>query len=589
MSAPRIRVLPEDLVNQIAAGEVVENPASVVKELVENAVDAGASRITIEVDSGGLSLIRVADNGHGMTPEEARLAIERHATSKIGSLEDLSAIRTLGFRGEALPAIASVSRFALKTRANDAEAGTSVEVSGSDVRVRPCACAVGTTVTVQDLFYNVPARMKFQKAERSRVAAIRDYLGRAALAWPGVHLSLFVGGRRSLDFPACSDPLDRVVQVFGAEEADAARFEAERDAVRVLGVLGNPARARQDPSRIVLLVNGRPIFDPALRRAILTAYSVLVPEGRFPLAVVWLAMDPASVDVNVHPRKTEVRFRDPRAVQSAVFEAVREAVAQTPWVQTAERDRTGSGWPAAADARVEDGLRESPQAFGAPVGVREPHAAREDRDSQVAVVEPALGPDFARAGRFSGLRYVGQVARTVLVCEGPNTVVFLDQHAVHERIQYETLWTALRSGAAPSDSLLIPEVVQFSAMESSRLESVIPLLADLGFDIEPYSGDSAVVRAVPSILRGRAAGPVVRDCVAAATPEADRDGADRMRKIVATVACHAAIRAGDPLDEAQVRALLNAMDRVDLASYCPHGRQAVVVYPLDTVLRWFGR
>lgn len=589
MGPPRIRVLPDALVDQIAAGEVVESPASVVKELVENALDAGAGRLTIEVEGGGLDLVRVTDNGHGMGPDDATLALRRHATSKIAAAEDLSAIRTLGFRGEALPSIASVSRFTLETRAAGAEAGTRVEVQDGVVSARPCACPVGTRVTVRDLFHNVPARRKFQKGERSRLAAIRDLVGRTGLAWPACHWTLMVGGRTTLDLPPCPRLSDRAVQVFGREACEGLHeFSAEVAGVsgrageglagaRVSGVLGAPGLARPDPGRVVLLVGGRPVQDPGLRRAVLTAYSGLIPEGRFPLAVVRLDLDPADVDVNVHPRKTEVRFRDARAVQAAVFEAVRDALAGTPWIRT-EGPAAGSdpgstaGWPGSAAWPGGDGAG----------GVREPPAMR------------APGPavtlfEAAAAGRFSRLKFVGQVAGTILVCEGEGTLVLVDQHAAHERVRFERLWEGVRSRRVPAETLLIPEVVPLSPLEAGRLDEAMAALAALGFDLEPYSGGAVAVRTVPAVLRGRAAGPVVRECVAAAGEDASSDGVARLRKVVATVACHSAVRAGDPMGEAEVRALLQEMDRVDLAAYCPHGRQAVVTYPMETVLRWFGR
>ncbi len=599
MERPRIRVLPDALVDQIAAGEVVESPASVVKELVENALDAGADHITIEVEGGGLALVRVADNGHGMDASDATLALQRHATSKIADASDLAAIRTLGFRGEALPSIASVSRLTLETRPAGAQVGTLVEAQGGVVSARPCATAAGTRVTVRDLFHNVPARLKFQKGERSRVAAIRDLVARTALAWPACHVTLVVEGRSTLDLPPCPRLSDRAVQVFGREACEGLHeFPPDEAAVggrapgepagaggggaggpagvRVSGVLGAPALARPDPGRVVLLVGGRPIQDAGLRRAVLTAYSGLVPEGRFPLVVVRLDLDPADVDVNVHPRKTEVRFRDARAIQAAVFEAVRDALAGTPWIRT-EGPAAGSGPGSAAAWRGAAAWSSSEDR----TGVREPPAAP-------AQALPTLFGG-AGAGRFSRLKFVGQVAGTILVCEGDGTLVLVDQHAAHERVRFERLWEGVRSRRVPAEALLIPEVVPVSPLEASRLDEAMETLAVLGFDLEPYSGGVVAVRAVPAVLRGRAAAPVVQECLAAAGADASSDGVARLRKVVATVACHSAVRAGDPMGEAEVHALLQEMDRVDLAAYCPHGRQAVVTYPLDTVLRWFGR
>lgn len=576
MKRPRIHVLPDALVNQIAAGEVVENPASVVKELIENALDAGANRVIIEVEGGGLDLIRVTDNGWGMDAEDARLALQRHATSKISQVSDLSSIRTLGFRGEALPSIASVSRLSLETRTDEEAMGTLVAVEEGRVTIRPCACPTGTRVSVRDLFHNVPARLKFQRGERARLAAIRDLVGRTALGWPSCHFTLLISGRQTLDLPPCPRLLDRVVQVFGREAADGLyEFSTDREGIRVCGVAGAPTLARPDPNRIVLLVGGRPVQDAGLRRAVLNAYAMWTVEGRFPLVVVRLDLDPEDVDVNVHPRKTEVRFRDQRAVQAAVFEAVRGVLAKTPWVRTEDGSATVPPTPYPIEPF-------DPPGPVTVVGLREPGASVPSPSS------PLLIPP-ATSGRFSRLRFVGQVAGTILVCEGEGTLVLVDQHAAHERVLFEQLWEGVRARRSPSETLLIPEVVTLSPSEVIGFDDAASILVDLGFDLEPYSGGAVAIRAVPALLRGRAAGPVVRDCIASASLERVGDGMERLRQVVATLACHSAVRAGDPMGETEVRALLHEMDRVDLAAYCPHGRQAVVSFPIEMVLRWFGR
>ena len=575
MDGPRIHVLPDFLVDQIAAGEVVENPASVVKELVENALDAGARRVVVEVEGGGLALVRVTDDGCGMTPDEAALAMRRHATSKIANAGDLEAIRTLGFRGEALPSIASVSRFVLRTRTRDADAGVEVEAERAGVTSRPVATPVGTAVTVRDLFFNVPARLKFQKGERSRVGAVQDVVQRAALAHPGVHFTLLANGRRSADLPPCTRLADRAAMVFGREAAGRLwGFAEERDGMRVSGVAGEPALARPDPGRIALLVNGRPVQDMAIRRAVVQAYSVLVPAGSYPVAVVAIEIDPADVDVNVHPRKVEVRFRRHREVAALVFGALQAAVAATPWV---DKPSVG-GTPAEAG-----GVTGS-------AAIQEAVVDRWASAPQAGMFD--AGPSAASEGtqRFGSLRVVGQVGATVIVCEGRDSLVLVDQHAAHERVNFDRLWRDIEAGRVASETLMFPEVVPLSPAEAGRLDSALPLLARSGFDVEPYSGDSVAVRAVPAVARGRSAGHIVRECLAAAGEEAVSAGTDRMRKVVATIACHASVRAGDPLTEDEARALLATMDGVaDLAAYCPHGRQAVVTLPLSTVLRWFGR
>lgn len=581
MSAPRIRVLPDDLVNQIAAGEVVENPASVVKELVENAVDAGATRIVVEADRGGLARVRVVDDGGGMGPDEAVLALQRHATSKILSASDLDAIRTLGFRGEALPSIASVSRFSMVSRRPEDEAGVRVSARNGRLDSRPEACPRGTAVTVEDLFFNVPARLKFQKGERAQSAAVADVVLKAALAWPELHFVLVANGRRVLDLPPCARFADRVTAAFGRESAGhLVDLALARDGIQVAGVAAPPDVARADPSRLVILVNRRPVTDLALRRAVLQAYSVLLPPGRFPVAVVRVDLDPVDVDVNVHPRKTEVRFQRPREVAGVVFEAVHAALADTPWIGRMGTAPDSSGISGAVPF---SGAEESGAVPFSGAGVRENSSPPPGR-------LPELFPATQAASGMSALRYVGQVANTILVCEGEGTLVLVDQHAAHERVNFDRLWGDLQAGRVAAESLLFPEVVHLDTLEAGRLDAASEALASLGFDLEPYSGEAVAVRAVPAILRGRSVARVVKECLAAASDEAQESGTERLHLLVATVACHASVRAGDPLIESEVRALLHSMDGVaDLSAYCPHGRQAVVVHPIGTVLRWFGR
>jgi len=592
MSTPRSHVLPDDLVNQIAAGEVVENPASVVKELVENAIDAGAARIVVESERGGLGRVRVVDDGGGMGADEAGVALQRHATSKIATASDLDMIRTMGFRGEALPSIASVSRFSLVTRRSEDDVGIRIDALSGRLEMRPEACPRGTAVTVDDLFFNVPARLKFQKGERAQAAAVADVVVKAALAFPEVHFVLQSGGRRVQDLPPCTRFADRVASAFGRDAtAGLVDLDLSRDDIRVAGVVAPPSAARGDPSRIVILVNRRPVADLALRRAVLQAYSVLLPAGRFPVAVVRIDVAPRDVDVNVHPRKSEVRFRHPREVAGVVFEAVRAALAGTPWIDVGGGSDP-SGYPRATPwmARGAEGL---PGSIGADADVPfpglEPGAAAGVREGLALRPPDLFGAPVAASG-MAGLQYVGQVANTVLVCEGEGTLVLIDQHAAHERVNFDRLWCALQGGRVAVESLLFPEVVSLDAVEAGRLDAALEALARLGFDLEAYSGDAVAVRAVPAILRGRSVARVVKECLAAASDESSSTGTERLHLLVATVACHASVRAGDPLTEPEVRALLVAMDGVaDLSAYCPHGRQAVVVQPIGTVLRWFGR
>ncbi len=582
METPHIQVLPDVLIDQIAAGEVVETPASVVKELLENALDAGARRIVVETGGGGLTHIRVIDDGGGMSPTDAVLALQRHATSKIRGLADLDHIKTLGFRGEALPSIASVSRFTLVTRRADDEVGTSVTTPDGRVAAEPIAAPPGTSVTVDDLFFNVPARRKFQKSERTLVAGVAETVGRVALTFPGLHLVLAAAGRRPVEYLPCARLEDRVPQVFGRDIADRLHpVHESRDGITVSGVIGDPALARGDASRLVLLVNRRPIQDPALRRAVLNAFSVLVPHGRFPVAVLAIDLDPTNVDVNVHPRKTEVRFARPREVTAMLFSAVQAAVVSTPWVAQAGLDPfTGA---------MDHSTYVTP-ALGTTRWAEPAHGEAGYPPDLQERQQGLFGQAPATAMRMVDLRYVGQVGRTVLVCEGRDTLVLIDQHAAHERVHFDRLWRAVQDGSVVSEPLMFPEVVALDPGEAARLDAARETLSRLGFDLEPYSGDAIAVRAIPAVMRGRGAATLVKECVQAAADDSGATGTETLHRIVATIACHASIRAGDKLSDEDARALLASMDTVtDLAAYCPHGRQAVVVHPLGAVLRWFGR
>ena len=574
-----VRILPDFLIDQIAAGEVVENPASVVKELVENSIDAGAGRIVVEIEGGGLSVIRVLDDGCGMSAIDAVTAMGRHATSKIRDAGDLLAIRTMGFRGEALPSIASVSRFRMKTRRAGDETGILIEAAGGKVDSGPCACPAGTSVEVRDLFFNVPARLKFQKGEKAQSMAVAETFRKAALAHSGVHFVLRSGARTLADYPPCRSLFDRVAMVIGQDCAgDLFRFEGARPGIEVCGVLGSPAIARGDSSRAILLVNGRPVVDAQIRRVMASAYGPLIASGRFPVVVADISIDPSDVDVNVHPGKHEVRFRDQREVASLLYESMSAVVDSTPWIQAGSGPSSGgaTAFSQQAWAMPPSGVGVAADMFVSGHGVRE-------------AVSGAPGIDAQAVGAGSVLRYLGQAGNTVLVCEGEDCIVFIDQHAAHERINFNKLWEALEAGNVASERLLFPEVVTLDALDIERFEPARDALEKAGFDLERYSGDSIAVHAVPALVHGRSVEPVVREAVHAVSELASGSGDAVLRKIVATIACHASVRAGDRLSDVEARALIAGMGGVALSSYCPHGRQAVVVHRLADVLKSFDR
>jgi DNA mismatch repair protein MutL len=614
LSAPAraVQRLPDALVDQIAAGEVVERPASVVKELVENALDAGATRIRVDVREGGASLIAVTDDGRGMPQGDARLALQRHATSKIRSVEELQEIGSFGFRGEALPSIASVSRLRLVTREHDAPEGWELNVDGGELtRERAVGCAAGTRVEVADLFASVPARRKFLKRPATEWGHIKDWIGRLALALPGVHFELRHDDRPAMVWPATSDPLTRIAAVVGEESASklvAASFEGPEGHVEAY--LSGPEHARSNGNGLYLFVNGRPVRDPVLRHALLDAYRDLLPRGRFPTAVLFLTVPPDSIDVNVHPAKWEVRFADPRAIHRLVRHCVREAMSARRWLGPATPgDAVSAGFRPAPGFETEPSRAEEP----APGVARPPrpdlqggfvHQPELSGATRVAETPaPDTGADpSARSERisFGSLRVVGQLLASYLLVETKQGLVLVDQHAAHERILYERLRAQWLDHGVSSQPLLVAETVEIEALALAALVDAAERCARLGFDLEPFGEDAVLVRAVPALLSGRNPAALVRGLarelqdpdLGGAGGEGERSdtrllgAADR---IFATLACHAARRFGDHLPPGEQQAILRGLDEIPWAPTCPHGRPVAVALDVAEIERRFGR
>jgi DNA mismatch repair protein MutL len=585
-----IRLLPDGLIDQIAAGEVVERPASVVKELVENALDAGACRIRVEVRAGGRDWIAVSDDGSGMAPADARLALQRHATSKLATAEDLQAIRTYGFRGEALPAIASVSRMRLRTRIEGAAEGFGLEIDrGRPLSEGPVGVAVGTRVEVADLFVGIPARRKFLKAVSTEWGHTADWLARAALARPDVHFDVLRDDRPTLSWPASSDPLDRIAAV--VSEEDAAAFvpvAREEGGARVQGFVSRPDRHRATLAGVYWFVNRRPVRDRMLQHALVEIYRDLLPRGRFPAAVLFLELPAAAVDVNVHPAKWEVRFADPQAMHRLVRHAVRGAIEERRWVVS------GSGPAPLASGAPGRGLR--PDRSAAPgqgdwVFAR-PAAAADDAVRPGADPVPGSGPV-----RFGDLRLLGQLLSTYLLLESKDGLLLLDQHAAHERVLFERLRAEWLDRGVESQGLLAPETVRLELPAAAALLGAAEVLSRLGFELEDFGEGTVAVRAVPALLGDRDPASLVRN-LADELVEADdataalRAGSRALAaadQVFASLACHAARRKGDVLDPREQQALLDAVDAIPWAPNCPHGRPVVVPLELAEIERRFAR
>ena len=558
---PSIRVLDDHLVNRIAAGEVVERPASVLKELLENALDANARSIDIAVEDGGRRRIHVADDGSGMDRDDALLALERHATSKLARFEDLGAIATLGFRGEALPAIAAVSRFVLRTAAREGE-GTEIEVRGGRIAsVREIAWARGTTVEAGGLFFNVPARRKFLKAATTELAHLVRVAGSYALARPGVRFRLEHEGRRLLDAPPAEDRLDRLAQVHGRALADKlVPFRLEHPGLTISGFAGRPSDALPRRDAQYLFVNGRRVADRLLMHAVTQAYADTTPRGSYPSVFVFLEIEPGAVDVNVHPQKSEVRFARP----SEVHDRVRDAVASTL--------AHGRAVPALRD------LRPAPPT--AVFAVREPVPSASFFDEP----GPATLP-----GRVA--TPLAQYRDSYIVAQDADGLVLVDQHVAHERVLYEKYLADAERNEVQVQRLLFPATIEVSAEEAIVVEEEIEEFKRLGILLEPFGDNALRLDGVPAVAKDVPAERLVRSLIgeAARTRSAAAGSAELRRKVVTSAACQAAIKVNYPLTREGMQVLLDGLFATENPTTCPHGRPILFRLTLEEIERAFRR
>jgi DNA mismatch repair protein MutL len=586
----RIAILSPAVQAQIAAGEVIERPASVVRELVENAIDAGATRIDVHLEGGGVSRIVVTDDGGGISAEEAPLAFARHATSKLARSEDLLGVQTFGFRGEALPSIAAAGNVRMTTRHGAASAAVVVEAAGERVRVvGPASGAPGTQIEVRELFASTPARRKFLRQPATELGHTADALTRLAVGCPRVGFRLTHDRREVLAFPPVDSLLQRLVQVLGTERAGGLIEVTGRGGdVSVTGLVGSP-RDHLSSARLLWTYatigdgGGRPrwIRDRVLLRAVLDGYDSLLMRGRYPVAFLFIAIEPGAIDVNVHPAKLEVRFREAQAVHRVVAGALRSRLRRGLSGGTGIADGTPTWVGGAAAPPPRDALVFAP--------------ADPPRTTTVgaAPVSDALrqGALWTAAPEgFRGLRFIAQVFDGYLLCEGTAHLVLVDQHAAHERVLYERLQAEHRGATVPNDALLVPEVVPLAVTEAALLGEHAEALAALGLEGEPFGPDAYLVRTVPRVMRGRDVGRLLKDVAAELASEGVATALERSRDaMLATVACHAATRVGDRLAAEEAQALLRAMDGVAVNAHCPHGRPVAVQLRRTQVEALFGR
>ena len=577
MIAPmRIHRLSEGTINRIAAGEVIERPASVVKELVENAIDAGASQVDVAFRGGGRNLIKVSDDGIGMDADDLALAVERHATSKLAD-DDLIEIHSLGFRGEALPSIGAVARLSITSRSRGGDLAHVISLEGGTFRsVRPAALARGTEVEVRDLFYATPARLKFLKTDRTETAEAAEVVRRLALAHPGVGLSFVTEERRLIDAPPGENENGRIARVVGREFMEnAVAFAAGREAVEVRGFAGLPTWSRARSGMQYMFVNGRPVRDKLLGGAIRGAYADLMSRSRFPAVVLFVTCPPGRVDVNVHPAKAEVRFRDGGLIRSLVVNGIRAALAgKSQMPDTGLSRHTAQSFRPMEKQAFSSGFAERQSAFD----MNLPLAAASIASNDAPLTDYPLGA--ARA----------QLHENYIVAQTTEGIVLVDQHAAHERLVYERLKRERAGRGIATQPLLVPEVIDLDPVQVERIAGAAEMLAASGLSIEPFGEAAVIVREVPAALGGGNIAGLVRD-IADELSDLGHATAieDRINHILATMACHHSVRSGRTLRPEEMNALLREMELTPNSGQCNHGRPTFIELRLADIERLFGR
>ncbi|MFH1078794.1 MAG: DNA mismatch repair endonuclease MutL [Pseudomonadota bacterium] len=596
----KIVILPEALTHKIAAGEVIERPASIVKELLENALDAGATDVRIELLKGGCGMIRITDNGEGFAPADVPIAFERYATSKIYEFDDIYKVGTFGFRGEALPSIAAIARVEMTTRLKGALSGTSVAVTAGRIEeIMDAGCPEGTTITVTRIFDPVPVRKKFLKTDATEQGYCMDVVTRTALAHPHVRIQVMANGREVLKIPATVDLSERMALILGLDVMDQLLpVQAATDNTRLQGFISRPPFTRSHAKHLYSFVNRRYIRDYLLNHAVMTAYRNLIEPRRYPAAVLLLDLLPQDVDVNVHPAKLEVRFRHPREIYSMIVETLAQALAQLSTVPESGRYLEPADPRRAVDYRdrVEDALKRyrlpsSREKLSFPEAIRqgrqELFSAPAHRDVGEISAEGACEP--ADTFKFGNLDYLGQVARTYLVFSAPERIVVLDQHAAHERVLFEK-FRKNRGGPGIVQRLLIPEVMTLSPKDMVLFEELLPVLEEAGIEAESFGGHSVVIRSIPVICSGLDARTMILDLLESLSGSDRFPGfEDRQDKIFSLLACKAAIKANQSMTPPEAAALCRDLDETPFAATCPHGRPVYIVLGLGELEKRFKR
>ena len=601
----KIAVLSDSVANQIAAGEVVERPASIVKELIENAIDAGAKKIAVEVRGGGRAWIQVIDDGEGMNREDAELSFQRHATSKLHETDDLLSIRTLGFRGEALPSIGSVARVRLETQTRDQSVGTALEIAaGEVVSLRDGAFPPGTQVCVEDVFYNVPARRKFLKSESYELSQITAHCTRYALAFPKIHFILKSGNFEVLSAPPASNYRERIFQIFGGDLLDElVEFEKEFPAsgLKVHVFTSRPQVQKYNRNSMFFFVNGRAVREPAILHAYTEAYRNILPSGTFPVTILYVVTRHRDIDVNVHPAKTEVRFRQRSVVHDAIRDSVLEALRSDKTIVPMGSDAPKAS--AYSAPRIDGRI---PDSWGGGPIAREPlsdspvvldYSDRRTLDLSFETAQATVGggaasesltPDFEFVRRE--IQALGQLKDSFIIASDSSGLIVIDQHVAHERVLFENYVRERGADRVEVQRMLTPILLELSPEQEVLLESVRVELTRNGFELEPFGPRTVAVTTAPAILKAGGVEKLLRELIDGLDRENQGlDIEDFQKKIAATVACHAAIKINNPLDSVKMRWLVGELMKTDCPTVCPHGRPIIVRYDLREIQKAFKR
>lgn len=607
---PPIQILPEYVVHKIAAGEVVERPVSVVKELVENSLDAGSTRIQVSLEQGGTKSIVVSDNGHGISPRDMPIALKRHATSKITRAEDLFSLHTLGFRGEALPSIASISDFRIESATDESDpVGYALEVKAGKVgELQELPMSRGTRISVKELFCTTPARLKFLKRPETEWSHILDFLTAMAVYHLDVEWRLEHNGKTSLFCPATDDPKRRILDLFGKETMEKLYpLERKVSEIEVRGLIGHPNFSKKTNRQLYVFVNGRLVQDRLINHAIVNGYRGLLMTQQYPMAILSLEIDPSKVDVNVHPTKREVRFSNSNVVHHLLSETVRHCLDQAPWREepAVEAGRAAPFEDFRSAGNSEGSFFSEPATLGVSSSPsREEYSQNIQRALQNFRPETQANfsdkpqhswredPKSAKIGSlsFSTLRLIGQLHATYLVCESEGSLLLIDQHAAHERIGFERLKRSYLSGPLPQQRLLHPLSFDLPENEAARLRACLPRLEAFGFSVDEFGENSFVLKAHPTLLEGEDWVGLLREISQEMEDSSGMEGLeDRIDHLLATMACHRQIRAHQRLDDEEMLALLRELEGTPRSYHCPHGRPVMVEVEAREIEKWFKR